>query len=213
MLLLMKEVCCVCSHSMGIYKDRKSGLEQVVNEGQGETSSECRGRRRFLYDSRLHTTELPCSSTTLGLKKQLRLGRHPRLHFSASQTSNRAAHDEAHQTIASSSRASLRSRGVAGRLRIHRLATPEGGVGKDATHPKHGHRADMSALEGMRRWMWSFLLLCPSSLIRNRARPLAAQRKSHRIDPGEARRRESLLRTSFFHRTGGTCAVAPPHQH
>ena len=71
-------------HSMGIYKNRKSGLEQVVNEEQDQTSSECRGRRGFLYDSRLHTTELPCSSTTLGLKKQLRLGRHPRLHFSAS---------------------------------------------------------------------------------------------------------------------------------
>ena len=49
--------------------------------------------------------------------------------FRPFMTSNRTAH----QTIASSSRASLRSRGVAGRLRIHRLATPEGRVGRDAT--------------------------------------------------------------------------------
>ena len=120
-------------------------------------------------------------------------------------SSNRAT---AHQTIASSSRASLRSRGMArwqGALRIHRLATPDKAEWvKGATHPQTtGHRADMScgieAKYSMRRWMWSFLLLCPSSLIRDRALSLAAQRKSALIDPGEARRRKACCAYPFPH--------------
>jgi len=60
-------------------------------------------------------------------------------------------------------------------------------------HTAKAHRADMSCLEGMRRWMWSFLLPCPSSLIRIRGLPLAAHTNP---DPGEARRRKACC--EFF---------------
>ena len=167
-----------------------------------------REQRRFLYNPTEATRD---SSTTLGHKKHLRLGRHPRLHFSASRSSSRPVTEQKLSELTSV----LAAWQAPGPIRIHRLATPEGRarVGKSCdTFPNNGHRADMSEARGNEKMDVVIFAALPFVTDKDLRAPIGCAAIKTLC---ESRRRKASLRTSLFqcfHTPGGTGAVAHPHQ-
>ena len=120
----MEEVVVFARTRRVFYKGMESGLEQVVNEErQGQTSSECRGHGgSCTIEATHHRATVFLNNTRT--KKHLRLGRHPRQHFSGLQT-RQTAHQPTKQSTAALELASVLA-AWQGALSIHRLATPEG---------------------------------------------------------------------------------------
>jgi hypothetical protein len=132
-LLLMKKVD-LFARTQWVYI-RKRGWSKMVNEEEQGQNLEvnAEGQRRFLYDP-TEATVIP--QQTLGHKKHLRLGRHPRLHFSASRSSSRPVKQQKHSKLPELTSV-LAAWQAPGPIRIHRLATPEWRVWvKAATHAK-----------------------------------------------------------------------------